>query len=558
MMKRAFFFLIAIIIYGCANTLQPPGGPPDKTPPEVLEVNPAQDSTNYAGEKIKFKFSKYMNRSQVLQSISSMPEIKYKSNWSGKDLELEIAEPLDSNTTYVVQLGSGYTDYYGNKPNDSYTLVFSTGSMIDTGRIEGRLFDEEPAEVSIFAYRIDNINPDTLDISKEKPRYFTETGTNGSFTIRALKDGTYRIFAVRDKFDDRKYDPSIDGIGTAFRDALVDNGKSEVVPIKVGPPRDKLRPELLDARSMNSRFVKISFSEVMADEGLQGEAFRFGAEGRSIDAIAAYKDANEGSKVFVISETPLDSGLKWTVHANTSMVKDSAGNMLSDTSNSAEFKVSLPGIEVPAEISSLPFKDSTRKVDPYINPEIVFSIPPESPDGIIYFTRLDTALKVDFDIVQIRENMIQLRPYQRLANDAWHRIEIDMRDRHAITGKAFKDTVYKMDFLTSDLRNTGSVSGSITNRTDCRQLMVILKKNGEMIMKAPAGQDGSWEFKEVEPGSYLLEVFCDENNDGEYNYGNAMPFEHSEPFIIYDEELNLRPRWSVEDVKLWYELNPEE
>jgi len=176
------------------------GGPPDTIPPRVVESYPADRTLNFKDNKISIYFSEWVERGSVMQNIAISPPIEYRLKWNGKKLDIRFLEVLKPNTTYSFMLGTDYTDTKSNKPDSAFGITFSTGSVIDSGTISGRIIGKDAASTYIYGYRIDNKNPDTLNYEEAKAEYSTQVGNNGQFTLRALPDGLYRIIAVKTSF----------------------------------------------------------------------------------------------------------------------------------------------------------------------------------------------------------------------------------------------------------------------------------------------------------------------------------------------------------------------
>ena len=112
------------------------------------------------------------------------------------------------------------------------------------------------------------------------------------------------------------------------------------------------------------------------------------------------------------------------------------------------------------------------------------------------------------------------------------------------------DSAYIYKFKTiSGLDFTG-ISGIINNVDIARNPVLILegtKDNREKYLYKAEGR--KFEIKRVRPGSYIFWGFYDEDKNGEYSYGSYNPFKYAEEFSVYPDSVNLRPRWTVTDVK---------
>ena len=192
MLKQLYIFFIFALVSSCAVIVEPSGGPEDKTSPKINYFEPSPGTLNFQDNSIIIEFDKYMDKNTVNNSVFLSPSKKFELDWTRKKLEIEFEEPLDSNTTYSFSLGTDFTDIYGNKPDESFFLVFSTGNFIDSGYIKGKLIGENTSGINIFAYSLNEVLKDTLNITQCKPNYRTQVGTNGNFLIPAMKDGLYR------------------------------------------------------------------------------------------------------------------------------------------------------------------------------------------------------------------------------------------------------------------------------------------------------------------------------------------------------------------------------
>ena len=138
--------IFVLIIIGCATQVPPSGGPLDTTPPEIVKTYPENGTVNFKGNYVEVEFSEYVDKRSVQDAIYISPyiqgEIQYK--WSGRKLKLVFPEKLKDSTTYVITFGTEIKDLNaGNKMKESFTLAFSTGSAIDSGSIEGKIFSNK-------------------------------------------------------------------------------------------------------------------------------------------------------------------------------------------------------------------------------------------------------------------------------------------------------------------------------------------------------------------------------------------------------------------------------
>jgi hypothetical protein len=168
--KYIILLFTGIFIAGCANQIAPGGGEVDKIPPEIIEIYPADGTINFKDEYIEFGFSEYVDHRSTQDAIFISPALEEtpEYDWSGKYVRLYFTKPLRDSTTYVVTIGTDVVDLNNkNRMAKAVSLTFSTGSKIDRRVAEGKVFEQKPDGVLIFAYRMDTKNPaDTILLKK--------------------------------------------------------------------------------------------------------------------------------------------------------------------------------------------------------------------------------------------------------------------------------------------------------------------------------------------------------------------------------------------------------
>ncbi|MBL0175372.1 MAG: Ig-like domain-containing protein [Ignavibacteria bacterium] len=214
--------LLALLLFAACATQKPPdGGPPDTEPPTVLETEPPNGSTRFTGDRVRITFDEYVNRQSFQQALHIAPFMQTppEISWSGRSVDIRFTEPLKENRTYVVTVGTALKDANGgNALAASTTLAFATGDSIDRGSFFGKVSDDKPAGVSLFAFALPDGRADTLNPSRVRPDYAAQCGQDGSFRFSNVAIGRYRVFAVRDRQADFFYDIETDDFGAPWGD----------------------------------------------------------------------------------------------------------------------------------------------------------------------------------------------------------------------------------------------------------------------------------------------------------------------------------------------------
>ena len=205
---------------GCANTTTPPtGGPKDTIPPVLVKTAPLPGTVHVPTHKtqIKFTFNEYVVVKDANNIFLSPPlEKKPKYRMSGKTLVVSFESDLDSNTTYTLDITGAIADNNEGNMYEGFTLVFSTGSQIDSMCMTGLVQDcntlkpIKGATVLLYKDQADSA------IFLHRPDAAAKTDDWGYFSLRNIKDTVYRVYALRDANNNNIYEPDQESV--AFLD----------------------------------------------------------------------------------------------------------------------------------------------------------------------------------------------------------------------------------------------------------------------------------------------------------------------------------------------------
>lgn len=220
-------FVLMLLAAGCAKIVTPVGGPKDVTPPAVTKEHPANGTTNFKGNSFKVTFNEYVTLNNTAENvlISPPPATSPTYTLSGKSLIVKFQDTLLPDQTYNVSFANCIQDFTEGNPLPLYSYAFSTGPAVDSMMVEGKVVDAitmKPAsDCFVFAY-LDDV--DSLPMTT-RPQFITKTLANGSFQIKNLKAGSYKIFVLDDEDNNLMYSQPTESI--AFSPELY-----EAVPIQ--------------------------------------------------------------------------------------------------------------------------------------------------------------------------------------------------------------------------------------------------------------------------------------------------------------------------------------
>jgi hypothetical protein len=231
MERIKIFILITLLITGCAKIVAPVGGPKDTTPPVAVKENPKNGVVNFNEKMIKITFNEFVTLNNPLENIIFSPPLSTTADYTlkGKSLVIKWKDTLRENTTYSIILADAIKDYTEGNVLSFYQYAFSTGAQIDTLQLSGMIKNAETElpEKGVFVFLYDR-NIDSLP-NTMRPTYLTRSNNDGRFEFKNVKQGTYKIFALKDINSNFIYDLQNEGI--AFQKELVTPDTNQTITL---------------------------------------------------------------------------------------------------------------------------------------------------------------------------------------------------------------------------------------------------------------------------------------------------------------------------------------
>ena len=197
------FTFYILLLAGCANIGSPDGGPYDETPPRVVQCTPEYKGVNVDKKKISILFNEYIKMENASEKVVvSPPQIEMPNiRTVGKKVKIDLFDSLQANTTYTVDFSDAIVDNNEGNPLGKYTYSFSTGPVIDTMEVSGTVLTAENLEpvkgILVGLHSADSTYDDSLFLTRPLIRV-ARTNGSGQFTVKGVKSGRYRVFALQD------------------------------------------------------------------------------------------------------------------------------------------------------------------------------------------------------------------------------------------------------------------------------------------------------------------------------------------------------------------------
>jgi len=558
---RLFAFGLIIFLISCAKRGFPPGGPKDLTPPQILEVYPANNSLKVEpSTDITLSFSERMDKERTEKSIfiTPLPKFPFKFSWKKNKLILKPSHPLEKDRTYVINLGANAQDLHNNKMEKSYSFAFSTGEKLDAGSISGRVFFQsgKEKEISIWAYPLSKDKKP--DPKNDKPEYATLSDQDGEYALSYLAKGWYRLFAVKDLNTDLLWDPDKEPLGVTTRDLRLGDDSLSFSNIDFNLVlRDTTPPTLLNCQSLDKRKVRLEFDEPLSSTpGLyEKDNYKILSDSlleQGLKTELVYTKGEDYKRVYLVTEEMTER--KYTVYIHNLL--DLSGNPINPEYNKCFFEGTEFEDKTPLKILSTYPQEGAINIPLEAEIKLFFNKPPlRAEKGFILEDSLGERVEGEF----LGENPAGLvfLPDKLLQGEM--KYELSLKEIVDLWGNPFvdfdleADTSFRLIFSTLDPDTLGSISGRVEKLSDSKEEIVIRMEKMDLpkfSYEKKLSEPGDFRFENIFPGKYNLKAYLDLNRNRILDLGKPIPFEPAEPQIFYPDTLNVRPRWETEGVIL--------
>ena len=579
-LRLLLVMVAAAVMVACANMGRPEGGPRDELPPVYVRSNPAMGQLNFNGNKITVDFDENIQLDDAMNKIVVSPAQRNTPAISsnGRRVTIELRDTIMPNTTYTIDFADAVKDLNEGNVLDGFAMDFATGDTIDTLRISGMVFEArtlEPAQgmlVGVYS------NTSDTAISTLPFERITKTNQLGQFTLRNLKAGSYRVYALNDINRDYHWDRSED---VAFYDVTI-SPTSEPTVVTDTLTRSTGERDSLVTRNA-TRFLPDDLLLTWFNEGYTSQylkdykrpernkiTFQFGAKSDTLPILRLLNTHRAGDEISTWS----------TLDASPTL--DTLTYWISDTS-----LVSLDSITIEATylrtdtLDNLTWGTDTLKFNmrpekKKKNDEEEDSIPPvphmelrissgNSQDlhkGLTLtagtpIQRFDTtAVKLEIQVDTLWYNIVPpsfsrpelLHPMVFTAPYKW---EEGSKYRLTIDSAAVVD-IYGLDnvqlvheFTTKKSEDYSAISFNVSGLDGRKGIVEVLSSSDKPVAAAPV--NGSLAtIQYLSPGTYYARLFIDANDDGEWTTGSIADSIQPEEVYYYPKKINLKKNWTIE------------
>lgn len=542
---------MTLILSRCAVQRPPSGGPPDKTPPQVVSMFPRPDSTNVKQlSYLEIRFDETVDRTSLRNQVWMLPEppggftLKWKG---GKTLRIVLSDSLESNQTYLLTVGTGVKDIRGNELKAPIVLPFSTGSHLDKGEISGEVFGKNIKNVFVYAYRFTDSLPDSA-IFRNKPRYSTQVNEKGGYFLRYLSPGHYRIFALDDQDHDRLYTLQTDRIGIPFRDITLDSMKHAYVDFNLILTReDTTAPVFYRAAAEHQHLIKLTFNEPVQMTDSFQISLQDSARGSALPVLDSEADAKEPSRLSVFTADQQETTYNGTLRG----ISDTTGNALREAVTFSVTGSVEPDTITPRLVSFTP-GDNRKNVDYNTPVTLTFNQPVDSTGlraSFSFFKQDSTPVNGRWRFTSLLHPVFV--PDTLLEKGTGYFFKLDLSGVKNLYGKGFGDSLHVHRFSTWDWADLGEIAGTVrSNNPDWKRMIVTATPftEGQKHYSVRGEIGKAYQIPFVPGGIYKVGASVDVNENGMLDGGSTIPFRFAEPYLMFPDTVKVRKRWTTEGI----------
>jgi len=525
-------FLLATIglslALGCANIVPPSGGARDNVAPKLIQASPPDKTLNFTANQINLQFNEFISLKDVANKLLvSPPMVKkptVKSN--GKKLTIEFNESLKDNTTYTLNFGNSIVDYTEGNAINNFTYIFSTGTVLDSASINGKVLLAKNGSIAKKANILLYKNED--DVSKQQPLYFSRTDDKGKFVLNNIKAGQYFVFALDDQNANYYYDLPNELIAFSDSPIVVTDTVNQTILLNIFKSSNNVQ-KVLDVIKRENGVLKIAFA--MPEE--------------EADVAAINTDKNiEFSRHFNSAKDTLTIYISEGYGQNIQMLVKTKENTL-DTITWEATKQSPKGVETFVELN-VSNKGLANTIDKNQVLKLSVNFPIGEIDESKIFFRQDTFDKKLYPTIKKVDSDLSAQLSFNFENNKKYFLTIEKDAITDIADRKNKKATHVFKIPSEE--NYSKLDVTFTEFTDNKQYLLELVGADNKVKSTTLVNSASQivSFPELRSGNYKLRAIEDANKNGRWDTGNFKNRLQPERIITHTKIVKLKPGWENE------------
>lgn len=557
----------------CANVVSPSGGPKDKVPPIVLQSVPENKSTNFSNKEIHITFDEYVTLNNPNSNILISPPMEKNPEYklSGKSLIIKFKEPLKSDITYSINFGEAIKDLHEGNIFKDYSFTFSTGDVIDTLALKGKVLQASDHQPSPDFYVMLYSENDTLPLDSlpylVKPDYVTKTDKDGKFLFSGLKDSEYLIFALKDGNSNLIFDLPNEDIAFRIENVKlkIENDSLAIDSLQLTTndsitTNDTIKQVVKDVLSvtlysfLEEDSIQKLLKKEVPEEGLLRFAFRYPAKDVKIEVLETLPDsfaiypthsANYDSILWYF--TPNKDSLLLTINYDT-LINDTSQislkpRMMDTRRKTKTEKVStlnittnaIAGKLIPEQDLFLTFKEPISNI--------------VLRDTSWYIVDKDTIIN-DLQFTKVDSFGLKYKLEKTFTPEQSYKIIIPDSVFYSFKGTT-NDTT-ELSFKVPAISEYGNLFITIEKPHDVPQIIVeLLDDKDKLVEKQIIKESSKVEFRYLQPKKYKLRATLDNDSNGRWSPGHFGKKILPEAVYYHKDVFDVKANWDIDLEEVW-------
>ncbi|WP_297072332.1 Ig-like domain-containing protein [uncultured Duncaniella sp.] len=615
-LRLLFIIVVTAFLAACASMGRPEGGPRDVTPPVFVRSTPRPGQVNVSGNKIVVEFDENVALDDAMNKVVVSPAQRTTPvvSANGRRVTVELRDTLKPDVTYTIDFSDAIKDLNESNVLDGFALDFATGDSIDTLQISGMLFEArtlEPAQGMIVGVYSNLSDTAIRTLPLER---IAKTNQLGQFTLRGLKEGTYRIYAVNDVNRDYHWDRSED---VAFFDVTVSPSST---PAQFTDTLVNVAGEDSIVTRQGTRFLPDDILLTWFNEGYNPQYlrnyaradqrtidFEFAAKADTLPIIKLINSPRAGADITewaVLQANPTLDTLRYWITDTTLIGLDTlmveARYLMTDTLEQLSMKTDTLRLvdkgaknrrrqlekeaqqrekerekerkELEKQGVNLDSLDAADTIPPRPEP-VKFKVSSSNAQDVhrpLLFTSETPVASLDTSAVKLEwlvdslwyplpkpviKQIDSLNSMKFMAEYKWspgekYKLTIDSAAVYDIYGLASDPISH--EFTVKKLDEYSSLAFNITGLDNRPAILEVLDGSDKVVASAPVnGSLGRVEY--LAPGTYYARLFIDSDSNGVYTTGILDSIQPEEVYY-YPKKVTLKKNWGVEQTWNIYEL----
>ena len=579
---------ISLFAVACANMASPTGGAYDLEGPKVVTSNPGFNATQVKKGKIAIEFDENVTIERPSENVIITPPQKSFPiiNTVNRKVNVELRDTLLPNTTYTIDFTNSIVDNNEKNPIENFSYSFSTGNVVDSMAISGKVLTADNLEPVKGIYVGLHSNMNDTAFTKTKFERISRTNEGGEFTIRGVAPGKFKLYALDDSNRDYMYDNPSEAI--AFMETIIEpaserasrfdttyvDKEKKVIDTVVAVQYTRFLPDNIVLRTFKSGFQRQFLQKHERTKNKLSLFFGAPTEMPQIEPLNF-----DGSKDwFIMEKTPKNDTITYWIKDKEVMSIDTLSirvtYLKTDTLNQ-----SLPVTDTLTfmDRSRKPVKDDKKKEkkkkegesdepeitylnitnnlsstwDTHRSIQLIFEEP--ILDTLSSKIRLQQLKDSAYHDIPFQLDVDSVNPRKYTIKNKWgynneYRIQIDSASIYGIYGLWNNKIDQKFKVKAED--QYGQLAIRVAGVDSIPSFMELLDKSDKPIRKTRV-IDNIAVFKDLDAGSYYVRIVLDKNNNGVWDTGDFEKGVQPEMVCYSPKEYKIRAFSEVYDDEAW-------